>query len=143
MLDEVEKAGTSRTNGSLPDALLAMLEKRTARCWRDPYLEAPVNMEHVVWLATANDLDGVPSPLRDRFRILSFPAPRAEHLSALAHRLLVNSAIERGLDPRWAPPLDGVELAALAGAWTGGSLRHLARLVSGLAAAREQPANRH
>ncbi|MBB5693577.1 AAA family ATPase [Muricoccus pecuniae] len=143
ILDEIEKAGTSRTNGSLPDALLAMLEKRTARCWRDPYLEAPVNMENVVWLATANDLDGVPAPLRDRFRILRFPNPGAEHLSALAHRLLVASAVERGLDPRWASPLDVVEFAAVASVWRGGSLRHLAKLVNGVVTARDRPSTHH
>lgn len=139
ILDEVDKAGTAKVNGSLLDALLSMLEPRTARCWRDPYLEAPVNLAHVIWFATANGLDDVPVALRDRFLALYFPKPRSEHLASLAGRILESLTIERGLDRRWALPLDGVEFAALEAAWQGGSLRRLTRLVGTVLATRERP----
>ncbi|RAI31235.1 hypothetical protein CH341_32770 [Rhodoplanes roseus] len=45
---------------------------------------------------------------------------------------------ERGLDPRWAIPLDGEELEALRGAWPGGSVRLLRRLVERLLLARDR-----
>src|SRR3546814_7088270 len=48
VLDEIEKAGTSRHNGNLLDALLAMLEPETSAQWFDRYLEAPVNLSGVL-----------------------------------------------------------------------------------------------
>jgi hypothetical protein len=46
-----------------------------ARCWLDPYLEAPVNLAQVVWAATANELNNVPTALRDRMRVLHSKSP--------------------------------------------------------------------
>lgn len=137
ILDELEKVGTSRQNGHLHDALMAMMEPRSAAQWMDPYLEAAVDVSHVIWVATANSLEGIPAPLRDRCRIIRFPEPGLEHLPALAAALLRRAVAERGWDARWALPLDGTELDALAGCWPGGSLRKLARLVDGILAARE------
>ncbi|WP_161993794.1 AAA family ATPase [Muricoccus nepalensis] len=137
ILDAVEKAGTSRTNGSLPDALLAMLEKRTARCWRDPHLEAPVNMEHVVWLATANDASELPTALRDRFRLIPVPVPSLNHLEGLSNGMMRDLVVTRGWRREWALPVDGAELRALAAMWKGGSLRTLRRMVEVVLAARD------
>ena len=136
ILDELEKAGSSTQNGRLHDVLLAMLEPVSAVEWTDPYLQAPVDLSHMVWLATANTIDGIPVPLLDRCRVLQFPAPGPEHLRLLAPALLGQACTARGLDPRWAAPLDGVELQAVAQAWPGGSMRRLARLLEGVIAAR-------
>ena len=138
VLDELEKAGVGRQNGALQDALLGMLEPRTASRWLDPYLQAPVDLSHLLWVATANSLDGISPALRDRFRVVRFPEPGAVHLPALGNRLLRSALQDRGIDGRWALPLDGTELAALAGAWRGGSLRRLARLVAGVLAERDR-----
>ncbi len=141
VLDELEKAADSRHNGNLRDALLGFWEPRSATRWHDPYIEAPVDLSAVIWMATANSLAGVPAPLRDRARVLEFPDPGPEHLEMMAHRLLQAAAIaDRGLDARWAVPLDGEELDALRQHWRGGSLRRLARLVEGVIAARERMA---
>ncbi len=136
ILDELEKAGSSTQNGRLHDVLLAMLEPVSAVEWTDPYLQAPVDLSHVMWMATANTIDGIPVPLLDRCRVLQFPAPGPEHLALLAAALLRQACTARGLDPRWAAPLDGVELQAVAQAWPGGSMRRLARLLEGVIAAR-------
>ncbi|MCW3477546.1 AAA family ATPase [Limobrevibacterium gyesilva] len=137
ILDEIEKVGESRRNGNLLDALLGLLEPRSAACWHDPYIEAPVDLSHIVWIATANSVNSLPAPLRDRCRLLPFPDPGPEHLEALASRLLCSAVTDRCLDPRWALPLTGEELAALAKHWRGGSLRRLARLVEAVFSARE------
>ena len=137
ILDELEKAATGAHNGHLHDALLGLLEPQSSSAWHDPYLQASVDLSHVVWIATANSLEGVPAALRDRCRILAFPAPTGEHLPALAPRMLRRACEERGLDPRWAVPLDGDELRAVAKAWGGGSLRRLGRLMEGVLAARD------
>lgn len=75
-------------NGSLADALLGLLDPQVAPRWRDPFIEVPVDLSGVIWLATVNDIGGLPRSLRDRFLVVSFPAPGPEHLACLARRLL-------------------------------------------------------
>ena len=143
ILDELEKAATGMQNGRLHDALLGLLEPRSSSAWVDPYAQAPVDLSRVIWIATANTVDGIPAALRDRCRILAFPAPRTEHLSVLAASILRRSATARGLDPRWAEPLDGMELGLVGRAWRGGSLRVLALLLEGVVAARDMMPGRN
>ena len=138
ILDELEKVGTSRHNGNVQDALLGLLERVTASAWFDPYVQAPVDLSNVVWIGTANDVQGVPAPLRDRCRILALADPRPGDLDALAPSVLARIVAERGLDPRWTLPLQEYELGALASAWRGGSLRKLRRLVEGVLACRDE-----
>jgi hypothetical protein len=136
VLDEVEKVGTSNHNGSLLNALLGLLEVESSKAWLDPYVQAPVDLSNVLWIATANSLDGLSLPLRDRCRVLLFPDPEPGHVQVLANRLLKRIVLDRGLDERWAIPLDGIELDALARTWPGGSLRKLERLVEAVFKAR-------
>jgi len=138
VLDELEKVGTSRHNGNVQDALLGLLERATASAWFDPYVQAPVDLSNVVWIGTANDVQGVPAPLRDRCRILVLADPRPRNLEALAPNILARVVAERGLDPRWTVPLQEYEFGALASAWRGGSLRKLRRLVEGVLACRDE-----
>jgi hypothetical protein len=143
ILDEIEKVATSRHNGNLLDALLALLEPRSSSAWHDPYIEASVNLSGVLWLGTANSLDGIPGPLRDRCRIVPFPDPGPEHLEPLAAALMRKAAADQGLDTRWFRPLDGEELGTLRHYWKGGSIRRLARLLEGILAVREQNQRTH
>lgn len=143
VLDETEKAGTSRHNGNLLDSLLGLLEPRSSSAWHDPYIQAEVDLSHVLWIGTANSLDGVPGPLRDRCRIIVFPEPQAEHLDALAPVLLQKVVAAKGLDVRWAVPFDGDELEALRRVWPGGSIRLLTKLIEGLLGARENDQRQH
>ena len=140
VLDEVEKTGTSRHNGHMLDALLGLLEPRSSTNWHDPYVEAAVDLSHVLWVCTANSMEGVPGPMRDRCRIIRFPSPRPADLDMLASTLVGRIVADQGLDPRWARPLDGEELDALRDAWPGGSVRRLYRLVEGVMAVRGQEA---
>lgn len=129
ILDEIEKTGTSRHNGNLIDALLGLMEPSSSATWHDPYIQASVDMSHVIWLGTANTMDGIPAPLQDRCRRLVFPVPTEEHLVPLANSVLRTLIAQRGLDPAWALPLDGIEIEALRSAWPGGSMRLLQQLV--------------
>ncbi|BFL64899.1 AAA family ATPase [Roseomonas mucosa] len=138
ILDEVEKVATGKHNGNLLDALLGMLEPESACRWLDPFLQAPVDLGHAIWLATANSLEGIPAPLRDRCRIIRFPSPCAEHAEALANHIIRRTVDDIGWHQSWGAPVDGVELAAIQQAWRGGSLRVLRRLVEGVLAARDQ-----
>ncbi|MDF3217935.1 MULTISPECIES: hypothetical protein [Mesorhizobium] len=90
------------------------------------------------WLMTANEVGSVPAVMRDRCRILRFPEPGPDQLPFLAPRILERLYLEAGHDPRWAAPIEGFELAALASNWPGGSIRKLERLVEKLVEARER-----
>ncbi|WP_048709627.1 AAA family ATPase [Microvirga massiliensis] len=129
VLDEIEKVGTSRHNGQVHDAMLAFLERETACRYHDPYVQAPCDISHITWLMTANELEGVSAPLRDRCRVLRFPGPGHEHLPVLVRQIMTDILAEQGLDERWMSPLDEIEMNALAEAWPGGSLRVLRRMI--------------
>lgn len=127
--DEVEKVGTSKANGNILDALLALLEPDQARRYRDLALEVEVDLSMVTHFATANSLDDVPGPLKDRFRIIRMPDPGWQHLGSLTRNIINDLAKERGLDDRWYPPLAEDEMDLIRRAWPGGSIRQLTKIV--------------
>lgn len=138
ILDEVEKAGTSRHNGSLADGLLSFLEPSSANRIRDLALEVDVDVSGVSYVATANDLEGIPMPLRDRFRIIRMPDPGRQHLGDLSRNIIDDIAEERALDRRWIAPLAEDELDLIGKAWPGGSLRKLRRILETMLDGRDQ-----
>jgi hypothetical protein len=136
ILDEISRAATGHHNGSLVDALLSMLEPASACRHLDPYLQTECDLSAVIWLGTCNDLKNLPTPLKDRCRVISFPSPGLDHMPTLANALLRRAVEDLGLSAAWATGLDGVELEALAGTWTNGSLRGLRKLVEAVLDAR-------
>ena len=138
LIDEIEKAGTRSDYGRFWDCLLGFLEPETAARYPDPALQANLDLAHVSYVATANSLDPIPSPLRDRFRIVEFPKPQPQDMDALLPAILADIAAERGLDARWIAPLAGWERDLAAQRWKGGSVRRLRRLIEVLLRAREQ-----
>jgi hypothetical protein len=143
VLDEIEKAATSKHNGNFIDTILAMLEPETSHAWNDPFIQGPINLSAVNWLATANSLAGIPAPLLDRLRIIHVDAPDISHLPLLSATILKEISSSQGHDA-WHQPLDQIELNAIGKAWVRQpSLRYLRRLIEGALRAREQSAGRH
>lgn len=143
LIDELEKAGTRNDYGRFWDCLLGFLEPETAARYPDPALQTALDLAHVSYVATANTLDPLPSPLRDRFRIVTFPKPGHEHLDALIAPVIVDLTAERGLDQRWIEPLAGFERDMIATHWRGGSVRQLRRVVEAVLHAREKASSRN
>jgi ATP-dependent Lon protease len=143
LIDEIEKAGTRSDYGRLWDCLLGLLEPETSARYPDPALQIPLDLSHVSYVATANTPDPIPSPLRDRFRIISFPKPTLDDLDALLPGLIESLAADRGLDRRWTAPVDTDERAVIARAWRGGSVRRLRRILEATLRTRDQSARRH
>ncbi|SIO66865.1 ATPase family associated with various cellular activities (AAA) [Bradyrhizobium erythrophlei] len=129
LIDEIEKAATRSDYGRLWDCLLGFLEPETSARYPDPALQTNLDLSHVSYVATANSIDPLPSPIRDRFRVVTFPKPAAEDLDALLPAVIADLAKERGIDQSWVPPLNGLERAAIARHWRGGSVRRLRRIV--------------
>ncbi|WP_298106502.1 AAA family ATPase, partial [Bradyrhizobium sp.] len=143
LIDEIEKAGTRNDYGRLWDCLLGFLEPETNARYPDPALQTTLDLSHVSYIATANSIDPLPSPIRDRFRVVTFPKPTAGDLDALLPAILADLARERGLDRRWMMPLDGAEHAAVARHWRGGSVRRLRRVVEAVLRHREDAATKN
>lgn len=127
--DEIEKASSDRRNGAAAEALLPMLEGDQARRYRDLALEVECDLSAVNHFATANSLEGIPDPVRDRMRVLTMPEPGWQHLGTLTRQILDRLAEERNLDPRWHEPLAEDELELVRQAWPGGSIRRLSAVV--------------
>ncbi len=143
ILDELDKAGGNSGNGIFSEALLPLLEPRSAAEFFDLFIEANIDLSCLVFIATVNDPARIPSPLRDRCRILQFPSPEPTHLFALVPGLLKGIVTARGLDPRWVSPLTTNELDTLAVTWRGGSLRALQRMIEAVLKARDHGVEYH
>jgi ATP-dependent Lon protease len=143
LIDELEKAATRTDYGRFWDCLLAFLEPETAARYPDPALQTNLDLSQVSYVATANSLDPLPSPLRDRFRVVNFPKPSATDLTSLLPAIIADLARERGLDNRWVEPLTGTECDTVAAHWRGGSVRRLRRVVEALLGVREKMASRN
>ena len=143
LIDEIEKAGTRSDYGRLWDCLLGFLEAETNCRYPDPALQTNIDLSHVSYLATANSIDPLPSPIRDRFRVVTFPKPRPEDIDALLPEVIADLAKDRGVDARWVQPLDGFERMAAARHWRGGSVRRLRRIVEAILRERDLTAARH
>ncbi|MFJ7833334.1 AAA family ATPase [Methylobacterium sp. NPDC097213] len=142
VLDELSRAGTRADNGKLVDGVLALTERETARAYQDPYLECPVDLSAVSYLATANSRAGLDPALLSRFRVLEMGPRTLASLPALTRAVLADIRAERGLNDAWLPGPDPEEEAVLAAHWRDGSVRTLRQLVEGIVAARDALATR-
>ncbi|MFM7848391.1 MAG: endopeptidase La [Rubrivivax sp.] len=98
MLDEVDKMGTS-LRGDPAAALLEVLDPEQNHTFRDHYLGLPFDLSRVVFIATANVMDAVPAPVRDRMEVIELPGYTQEEKLQIARRYLVRRQIEiAGLD---------------------------------------------
>ena len=97
IVDELDKVSHEKRNGSFFDTLLQLFEAENAQHWQDEYLQGRVDLSAVSWLATANDSETIPQPLRSRMNIIHLHGPRnAEESRLLLRSLAWDIAAQHG-----------------------------------------------
>ena len=94
MLDEVDKLGGGSFHGDPSSALLEVLDPEQNGTFRDNYLAVPYDLSRVMFVCTANMLDSIPGPLRDRMEVIQLTGYTDQEKLQIARRYLVRRQLE-------------------------------------------------
>jgi ATP-dependent Lon protease len=99
MLDEIDKIGAD-FRGDPASAMLEVLDPRQNNAFVDRYLDVPFDLSQIIFIGTANYIEGVPEPLRDRIEVISLPGYTEREKLEIAKRYLIGRQLdENGLKP--------------------------------------------
>ncbi len=94
MIDEIDKMGSSY-HGDPSSALLEVLDPEQNKDFRDHYLDVPFDVSNILFILTANTLEGIPAPLRDRAEIIHLSGYIAQEKVAIAKKYLVPKSLSK------------------------------------------------
>ena len=130
MLDEMDKLGGGGFHGDPSSALLEVLDPAQNNTFRDNYLALPFDLSQVMFVATANVLDAIPGPLRDRMEVIELPSYTSDEKLEIARRYLVARQLEaNGLKPEQAMFGDETLRAVVSDYTREAGVRNLERLI--------------
>lgn len=127
MLDEVDKLGAG-IQGDPASALLEVLDPEQNSSFRDNYLGVPFDLSQVFFICTANVLDTVPGPLRDRMEVIALTGYTEQEKQQIARRYLVGRQLEaNGLTAQQCEITDAAIQAIIHGYTREAGVRNLER----------------
>ena len=94
LLDEIDKVGGSSLHGDPSSALLEVLDPEQNIAFNDNFIEEPYDLSNVLFIATANYLENVPAPLRDRLELIEVPSYTELEKVKIAASWLVKKQME-------------------------------------------------
>lgn len=129
LLDEVDKI-SSDLRGDPASALLEVLDPEQNSTFRDRYLEVPYDLSKVMFIATANTLDTIPGPLRDRMEIIELTGYTPQEKEEIAKRYLIpKKCKENGLQENDLKITDGALSEIIDGYTMEAGVRSLERTI--------------
>jgi ATP-dependent Lon protease len=132
MIDEIDKMGADQ-RGDPASAMLEVLDPEQNGAFRDHYLDVPFDLSDVMFITTANTLDTVPGPLRDRMEVIQLAGYTQDDKLHIAREYLVPRQVERnGLKKSWISISDAALRVVIADYTREAGVRNLEREIGTL-----------
>ena len=112
VVDEIDKGGGEHAYDPL-GSLYSLLEHDTAGSFTDEFAEVPIDASQVIWVATANDLRGIPDPILNRMNVFDIEMPDEAAARQIASKLYRSIRADHDWGQRFDPELSDAVLGAL------------------------------